>query len=98
MTAAALPQPPPSPDPGDDQSGFVIPHRFVRILAVLRALLGFGQQRMTGLEQSWPQLTAATTRRLRHDRLGQDLVGRHLGPAAAGGADRPAQGPFGEAP
>ena len=60
--AAALPQPTPSPDPGDDQDSLVIPHRFVRILAVLRALLGFGQQRMTGLEQSWPQLTSAITR------------------------------------
>jgi hypothetical protein len=60
-TAAALSQPAPSPDPGGDQGGFVIPHRFSRILAVLRALLGFGQQRMTGLEQSG-QVTAAITR------------------------------------
>src|SRR4051812_12773540 len=60
-TAAALFEPTHSPDPLGDQGGYDIPHRFARIFAVLRALLGFGQRRIARLEQSG-ELTSATTR------------------------------------
>jgi hypothetical protein len=60
-TAATLSEPTQRPDPRGDQGGCDIPHRFVRILAVLRALLGFGQRRIARLEQSG-ELTAEITR------------------------------------
>src|SRR5690242_13166088 len=62
MSAAnALAEPTPPPDPLGDQDDFVIPHRILRILAVIRALLDFGHQRMGYLEQSG-ELTSAFTR------------------------------------
>ena len=62
MSAAnALAEPTPPPDPLGDQDDFVIPHRILRIFAVIRALLDFGHQRMGCLEQSG-ELTSAFTR------------------------------------